>query len=100
MSESAAEEWLTVAVSELAEFAALRPERFLSGCKKARRECTHYGQIVPTVLLKEFYEWERQDGSHRRGLAALCSKAPEHQQISNNSNVTRLITDAAKGCRA
>lgn len=47
MTEDLATEWLAVAAMEV-----LHLERgvFLAGCARARQECSHHGQIIPTIL--------------------------------------------------
>lgn len=47
MNDNAAQEWLAVAASEVAH---LPPDILADACAKARKKCTHHGQIVPNVL--------------------------------------------------
>lgn len=53
MNDSAAQEWLAVAASEVAH---LPPDILADACAKARKKCTHHGQIVPNVL-EASHEW-------------------------------------------
>lgn len=60
MSDQAAEEWLTVAANDVLGFAEQRPTMFKELCTKARGDCTHHGQIIPFILKRSRFEWERQ----------------------------------------
>jgi len=46
MTEDETRQWLNVATRTLAEYSL---PQIAAGCGTARRECTHYSQIVPTV---------------------------------------------------
>lgn len=47
MSDDAATEWLTVAAAEIGSVSA---DRLRLACRKARRECTYHGQVLPTIM--------------------------------------------------
>lgn len=53
MSAEDADAWLRTATRELAH---LPPDLLASGCRSARRNCTHHGQVVPHII-KETDEW-------------------------------------------
>ena len=61
MSDDMASEWLAVAANEVLGFAEQRPARFKAACERVRRECSHHGQIVPTILKGARYDWEPKD---------------------------------------
>lgn len=90
MTDSAARDWLTAAVAEVAEFARLRPEKFGYACSDVRKVATHHGQIVPGILAKQFFEWELANGSHRRGLASICAKTSAPALENRGGGVKRI----------
>lgn len=47
MNDDMASDWLAAAAAEVAH---LSDFAFSQGCAKARRDCNHHGQIVPTLL--------------------------------------------------
>lgn len=47
MNDDMASDWLAAAAAEVAH---LSDFAFREGCAKARRDCTHHGQIIPTLL--------------------------------------------------
>lgn len=47
MSDDAATEWLTVAAAEIGSVSI---DRLRLACRKARRECTFHGQLIPTIM--------------------------------------------------
>lgn len=96
MSDDAATEWLAVAANEVLGFAEQRPAKFRDACGHARRQCTHHGQIIPTVLSNSRYDWERKDEPF---LTIEQMKAQEARQIEASPEVQKLITSAAKGCK-
>ncbi len=55
MNDEAAAEWLAVAVNELAGYEL---PRLRQGFAAARRQCTHHGQIIPTIFENMRYGWD------------------------------------------
>lgn len=53
MAQGDADEWLRVAAREIAH---LPSEMLTYGCSVARKNCTHHGQIIPTII-KTVGEW-------------------------------------------
>ncbi len=47
MSDDEADEWLSIAAGEVAEFPS---DLIEAGCKRAKRSATHHSQIVPRVV--------------------------------------------------
>lgn len=92
MGDDAATEWLTVATSEVCDFAQSRPGLFKAACKSVRRECTHHGQIVPGILKRQLYDWERDLG--RDSLPA-----PREQERLAAPETRTLIENAAANLR-
>lgn len=65
MSDSAARDWLAAAVGEVRHL----PEVVLrAGLEKARRECSHHGQIIPTIMGSN---WVKGHQAHQRELTRL-----------------------------
>lgn len=91
LSDSAVRDWIAAAAAEVRDFAVYRPERFKAACDSARKSCTHHGQIVPTILKSQFHEWEIADGSHRKGLAAICGPRTTAPQIGHRGGGAKQI---------
>lgn len=72
MSDADAEAWLSVAGAELKDVPA---DLLADACRNARRNCTHHGQIVPTVFREVEERWE----SRRRMRYNLTERAAPPQ---------------------
>ena len=100
MTDSAVRDWLTTAVAEVADFAKYRPARFMDAANRARKTCTHHGQIVPAILESRFYAWEIADGSYRNGLKALSGETETAPALPTNPETQKLIEKAKKDLKA
>ena len=92
MSDGAVRDWIAVAAGEVRDFARYRPQKFQAACDSARKTCTHHGQLIPTILKSQFYEWEIADGSHRKGLAALCGPKTSAPAIEHRGGAAKQIS--------
>lgn len=96
MSDGAAEEWLSVAASELVGYSRWSVQ---SAAAHARKECSHHGQIIPAMMnhMESNYPHFDKRVMHReRELAIAQAKAP---QIERNPEVTALIASAASSMK-
>lgn len=98
MTDALASEWLTEAASQVMGYAEQRTASFLSACDRARRTCTHHGQIVPEILSKARYAWEPQ-GKPFKSAAQIAMEAQRKPTAIERAEVAGLIEGAAKGCK-
>lgn len=75
MTDSAARDWLLAAAAECGN---MSDQAFKEGAATARRECTHHGQIVPTIL------------------KAKVESAPTDRFLSDWHNSVRALAGARK----
>ena len=98
MGDDMAKEFLTVAAKTVLGFAERRPIAFLAACDRARRDCTHHGQIVPTILKTARPAWEPQGVPHET-LADERKRKDRAAQLEA-SPAAKLIESAAKALKS
>lgn len=88
MDRDHVKEWLAVAMREVA---TMRPTAFKAGCAEARQQCSHHGQIVPTIINGKAASSWREIGS-----SPFLPKPHEAAlQLSDNREVQQLIESTA-----
>jgi hypothetical protein len=91
MTDSAAEDWLAVAVAEVRH---IRPEILARACAEVRQTATHHGQIIPAVV-KAAQEASKPDPF---AWALACHKPTftPHGLLGDDRGGTKRLGDVVK----
>ena len=93
MDRDHVKEWLAVAMREVEN---MRPTAFKAGCAEARSECSHHGQIVPTILNGRAAKGWREIGSS----PFLPAPRETARQLADKSETQKLIESTARELRS
>jgi hypothetical protein len=87
--------WLRVAAKELAH---LPPDILADACAKARRTCTHHGQIVPAII-KESADWIALRKNAARNSEPVEALPKPDRWVPEPGELERIKAEAAANLR-
>lgn len=99
MGDDMASDWLAAA---LAECLHMTDAGFAAGCAAARRDCTHHGKIIPTVLRvgQERDKATAPDPFLKDWHNAMAQLAGNAKQITHERGGTVRLADVLKRIEA